>query len=457
MECHSAFLTKIKPVKLILACMLGHFILLFSTAHAFESIKQRHEQGTISKENKTVELIFDDDQKKESDKGFMADAELILHSRTYLFDHNRDSDPVTGRIKNDRYSVATGGWITFKSGYFKDWLGVGLTQYGSFKLDGTQHEDGALLLGPGQDSINVLGQAYVELLHPYGNFKVYRQKINTPFMNSNDNRMVPQTFQAYKFSSSRNSEFDYILAYADKIKTRNSNSFEDINQGVDNDEGVWLAGIRKRFTPLFRAGVISYHAEDYVNIHYAELDGTYRFSDQAKIKYALQYIKEDATGKEQGGDIDTDAWGFRLVYSLSDWQLFLNYTDVDTQHDIIFPWSSYAGYNSVQVNDFNRAGEEAIGLGAAYDFSQLGFKGLTAKIQYIDGNTPDSGQSASSDQSEVNYDLRYLFQTGVLEGLSARVRYADVKRQPFTSQNQGKLKGLDEDQFRIIVNYEIKL
>lgn len=336
-------------------------------------------------------------------------------------------------------------------------MGIGLSQFGSFKLDGSVNEDGAQLLATGQKSINVLGEAYIELLHPYGSVKLYRQIINTPFINTNDSRMLPQTFEAIKLISLKDGPIDYILAYVDKMKTRDSDTFSDINQIVDNNEAVWVAGMRYRFTPQFRAGMITYHAEDYVNIHYAELDGTQEFTEDSRLKYALQYIQQDSIGKEQGGDIDTHAWGLRLIYSLSDWQLFFNYTDVDNDHQIISPWSSYAGYNSVQINDFNRSGEEAIGIGAGYNFSQLGIKGLTATIKYIDGDTPDQGKTASSDQTEVNYDLQYVVQKGTFEGVSVRVRYADVSRKSFTSDTLDTYKGLDEDQFRIIINYEVTL
>jgi len=36
------------------------------------------------------------------------------------------------------------------------------------------------------------------------------------------------------------------------------------------------------------------------------------------------------------------------------------------------PWSSYPGYTSAQVQDFNRAGEEAFMVKGSYDFSRLG-------------------------------------------------------------------------------------
>jgi len=165
-----------------------------------------------------------------------------------------------------------------------------------------------------------------------------------------------------------------------------------------------MAGFRYHFSPIFRAGLISYHARDYINVHYAEIDGAYQMFNQSKLQYYFQYMLEDSIGKEQGGEIDTSAWGLRLIYN----------------------------------------------------FSRMGLKGLTAQIKTVDGNTPDRGRIASSDQTEVNYDLQYVFQTNKIEGVSIRMRYADVNRNSYLSESEGHSEGIDVDQFRIIVNYEAR-
>ena len=41
------------------------------------------------------------------------------------------------------------------------------------------------------------------------------------------------------------------------------------------------------------------------------------------------------------------------------------------------PWSGYPGYTSVQVQDFNRAGENAFMVKGSYDFTRLGLEGVT--------------------------------------------------------------------------------
>ena len=49
------------------------------------------------------------------------------------------------------------------------------------------------------------------------------------------------------------------------------------------------------------------------------------------------------------------------------------------------PWSSYPGYTSVQVQDFNRAGENAFMVKGSYDFTRLGLEGVTAYALFVHG------------------------------------------------------------------------
>jgi len=55
-----------------------------------------------------------------------------------------------------------------------------------------------LLLEPGQQSFTVLGEAYMEVrLTDWSNARAGRTAINLPYLNRNDSRMVPNTFEAY--------------------------------------------------------------------------------------------------------------------------------------------------------------------------------------------------------------------------------------------------------------------
>ena len=108
------------------------------------------------------------------------------------------------------------------------------------------------------------------------------------------------------------------------------------------------------------------------------------------------------------------------------------------------PWSGYPGYTSVQVQDFNRAGEGAFLLRAGYEFPWV--EGLSAYALAVIGTDPD--QEGQYRQNEYDFNLQWGPTKGVLKGLSLRVRYAIVH------QYGGDVDDLTD--FRAICNYVIK-
>ena len=79
------------------------------------------------------------------------------------------------------------------------------------------------------------------------------------------------------------------------------------------------------------------------------------------------------------------------------------------------PWSGYPGYTSVQVQDFNRAGEGAFLLRAGYDFPWV--EGLSAYALGVFGTTPDlAGQYR---QNEYDFNLQWAPKKGCSQGFVA--------------------------------------
>ncbi len=93
---------------------------------------------------------------------------------------------------------ALGGSAGFKTGYFGDFAALGATGYTSQRLYGPLDKDGAKLLQPEQEQYTVMGELY-------GQFKLTdeilavagRRAFNTPFINTQDSLMTPNTFMLY--------------------------------------------------------------------------------------------------------------------------------------------------------------------------------------------------------------------------------------------------------------------
>src|SRR4029434_9994443 len=81
--------------------------------------------------------------------------------------------------------------------YFTDHIAFGATLYTSNPIYAPDDRDGTTLLAPGQNGYTILGEFYAELriVKDVG-ITVGAKGYDTPFINRNDTRMTPNTFEA---------------------------------------------------------------------------------------------------------------------------------------------------------------------------------------------------------------------------------------------------------------------
>src|SRR5438094_541087 len=122
----------------------------------------------------------------------------------------------------DHEGLATGGWLSYRSGWLFDTFSMGATFYGSAPLYAPDDRDGTLLLQPDQKGYYVPGEAWGALRYKdYARFTGYRQKIDVGYVNSHDNRMTPNTFEAVTLGG-KVGILEYFTGYLWNMKTRNS-------------------------------------------------------------------------------------------------------------------------------------------------------------------------------------------------------------------------------------------
>jgi hypothetical protein len=385
-------------------------------------------------------------EKMKSLPPFWRDTSLLLHFRTYYF--YRDIEP---DIKSEAWAL--GGWIDYKSGLWKDRLQIGLVGYTSQKLYGPEDRGGTGLLEPGQEGFSVLGQAYLDLRIIDGmNLRLYRQTFGLPYLNRQDSRMVPNTFEAYtlKWLGVQNTKTDLLIAHVTKMKTRNSSTFEcmsEITGNEDTCEGLTTAGARYTFSQGSGIGAFNFYSWDLWNTFYAETYGTWEPTAKTDIRLSLQLTDQRSVGDELDGEFDTYVFGGKAATSYQGAILSLAFSSTGSGSKIRSPYGSYPGYLSLMLRDFNRADEDAWLVGLSYNLSKLGLDGFSFFTNYARGNTPDSGENASSDQEEIDLTVDYRFKRDFLKGLWLRVRGAYL--------NQDGPEGNDAKEFRAIINYEL--
>lgn len=374
------------------------------------------------------------------------DASLLLKPRTYYMDSQRDNG-------KDREAWAIGGALEYRTGALFDWFSLGASVYTSQKLHGPSDKDGTLLLKSGQNGYTVLGEAYVNAkLGDSVNLRAWRQSFALPYVNRQDNRMSPNTFEAYTLRGASGEHVRYIASHATHMKQRNASSFEHISEaaGADNtNKGLSMLGALYTYNKNINIGAINHHAWDVMNIFYVEGHAAWEFDADTALRIAAQFTDQRSKGDELIGDFETGMAGIKLDASYKNAILTLARTTVDNDAAVRSPFGGYPGFASIIIQDFNRAGEDAWLIGLSYTFSRFGLDGLSAFTNFVDSDTPDNGSAASPDQQELDFTVDYRFQDDLLEGLWIRARAA------FVDQNGSGAEDIDD--YRIILNYTIPL
>jgi hypothetical protein len=384
---------------------------------------------------------------------FLRDTKLDLNVRSYYFNKNNYDGS-----KNEAWAL--GGALSYKSGWLMDRFALGAVLYTSQPLYAPQDTDGTKLLLTGQQGYTVLGEAYGRIKLADAHYvNLFRYEYNTPYINKDDSRMSPKTFEGYTFQGALGKTGDkptwqYGGGYITKIKERNSDEFVWMSQGAGApiDRGVVAGG--GIFTgQLFSIGMFDYYCEDVLNIAYGEAKTTINFTDQLGLLAAVQFTDQRSVGDNllKGTSFSTNQFGVKTDLSFAGSIFTVAYTQAADGADLQKPWSSYPGYTSSQIFDYNRANEKAVLVKASYDFTRLGLDGVTAYALYVDGwdrvsTTP--GKSVS-DEYEFDFDLQWKAGKGALKGFWPRIRYA------IANEEDGAQRSIHE--IRIILNYDFSI
>lgn len=367
----------------------------------------------------------------ESDiKDFIFDSTLSLQPRTMYF--NRDSH-LFGEDNNDeRASWAAGGIIAFKSGKIEDIFDIRAELFHVEKIYGPLDKDGALVLKTNQENYTVIGVANPRFQYKGNILSLYRQKHDMPYVNSEDSRMTPNTFESYSYGfigTEKNSPLKFGLGYIDKIKRRNEDEFITVSEAAgstaESQSGMPWMGFKLIPHKKFSFSAVNYSLIDCLNIFYTEIDYADRLNDSIGYKATLQYSNQTEIGEKQlqRNANTTGSSGALMAISYNN-ILFRSAVTINSASDaLISPFGAYPGYTGSIVEDFNRAGEIAWKTGLSYDFSAKMMNGLSAYLEYIHSNNAlDESNSSLPDIQEVDINMDYRPTEGLLSNYWLRIR-----------------------------------
>ncbi|MGI9243009.1 MAG: OprD family outer membrane porin [Verrucomicrobiales bacterium] len=347
--------------------------------------------------------------------------------------------------------AALGGSIAVESGWLQELLRVSLVGYTSQRLHGSGERGFTGLLDDNQQGYSVLGEAFTELKLGHSSFFAGRARIDAPFINAQDIRMTPNTFEGVGIRSLAVENLQVSAAYISRIKFRNSIDFVPMSKHAgttDKERGVSLIGLRYNFSDDFHVGLSEQYGWDMFNTLYLDSEKLFQLTDELDLRVGAQFTDQRSTGQELLGSFSTQTAGVKAALGYGGLITTASATTTASGSSILKPWGGTPSYHSAMIADFDRAGEDSIRLDTSFDFSSLGINGLSADINWLSGRTPDDGRNASPDQQEINYTLDYQPPIDFLENFWLRVRYAVNER----DSTPGSSPTSRED-FRIILNW----
>jgi len=382
---------------------------------------------------------------------FLRDTNLTTHFRIYYFNQAKPDD-------TQHEALAAGGWISYQSGWLLDAFAMGASFYGSAPLYAPADKDGTLLLKPGQKGYYVPGEAWGALRYrDYALLKGYRQLVDQTYINPQDSRMTPNTFEGVTLGGNV-AWVQYLAGYLWNIKTRNSDEFVAMSSAAGvkgHHDGVGLAGVRLTPVKDLRIDLSNQYGGNMFNTVYAEGDYLHPLSEDWKLRLGAQFTDQRAVGdallpRADGKYWVTQAGGARIQFIYRDLTLTGAFSITGAGNTIRNPWGSFPGYLSMIDQDFERANEKGWLIGAAYEFSKLLTPGLSGKFNFawgVDAINPSTRKTAPN-QAEYDFTADYRPPwrwPAFLQGLWFRAR-ADV-----LDQQDAKTLGY---QFRLILNWE---
>lgn len=346
----------------------------------------------------------------------------------YFTQRDKDKNTTSETIKE---SLAIGGFLKYETPWLEETLQGGIAGYTSQPFLSTFNESGkggTGLLTSRNDGVTVLGEAYAKLKVQETVGTIFRQRIETPMVNGNDSRMIPQTYEAYSLTAKEVDDLTMQLAWIERVKLRDTDEFKHMsevsqNSGLTNSSrGMFMVG--GDWSPdALKTRAWYYHIPDYLRMVFLQAGSTHPVEEDLFWHWLVQGLDQRNTGASDGGSFNVGELGVLGGLTVSGVRLDIGGTIVDSTTNVVGRWGVNPFFNNMMSFANNRAGERTLYLSAAYDFSRMGWKGFDSSVKTTFADTPESGTNASPDRDEYNLNMNYAFD-GDLKGLSIQNRWS---------------------------------
>lgn len=289
----------------------------------------------------------------------------------YIYDDTKNENiPIS-------FATALGGQLKYETASLYG-VSLGAAFYTSHSisfLSGDDEEYNNELSG--DTHYDLLAEAYMNYHYDSFNLRAGRQLIDTPYADSDDIRMTPNTFEGI-VASYGIGDFTMIGAYLSKWQGPDAGSYEFEDLIPENNGVTMLASVYEKSD--IEAGLWYYHLDDTADVLYADIANTYRINDSMSLKGALQYANQSEISHS---GIEGTLYGAMLELGYQKFIFGLAYDKVTVDDDKEYFGGFGGGVGFVNMFETTsgvfsvRQGITAWKGTIAYDFTDFGMNGMT--------------------------------------------------------------------------------
>ncbi|MGI9590428.1 MAG: OprD family outer membrane porin, partial [Myxococcota bacterium] len=372
---------------------------------------------------------------------FFADTQLEARYRTYYLRKDRVIDELSA-------AWAMGGSLYYRSGWLKELFQVEVEGFTSQPIYAPEDRGGTLLLAPVQEGYSALGIANGKLRYQGIALTGYRQYLDLPYVNRNDSRMTPITYEAITLAKPQGA-LRFSTGYSWKLKTRTSDEFRSFTEvlGLEEDRGFAHGGAVWDPHEDLHLGAVTGFVPDLFAGLYAEVGFGRDLADGLELRFDGQFTHQWDIGEDLLGVEFDDTWnvGLRGSTSYAGAVFRLGFAVNGPDAPIVALYGTNPRYVDLMQRTFNRADEKALLASISYDFSHLGVRGLSFIVNFVagfDGKILGVRRNAQ----EVDLTIDYKIRQGWLESFWLRLRGSWLAE-------QGRER--DGTDVRLILRYDI--
>lgn len=340
----------------------------------------------------------------------------------YVNQHNHAS------TTPNTYATAIGGALKYETAKFNN-ISLAASAFVSQKIspfsgDNDKSELNGDLLGANGDSFAYMGEAYVNYASDEFNLRIGRQKIDTPMSDTDEIRMLPNTFEAFmaEFRGVENFVFTagHIQRWAGYDSGNDISKFKDM-PAINDSDGASLIGVSNDSLENIALQAWYYDFDKQAGVIYADAVYGAEYNSGISVESAVQYANYN---EKSSSGVKGDAYGATLAIGYKGVTLGTAFSALDTPSGktITLGYGGGPFYTSMEemtIGAMNDA--EAYVFSAQIDLSKIMLEGLNFAYAYgrFSGN---DGVGNSVKTKENDFILAYALN----ENMDIEVSYAYV-------------------------------